>query len=121
MSITLKTASATTIVLTKAKNLANGILWHLIGASYMLTTRYRMTQNIGQTGTAKTRSVISLPYSYVDVDGLTKYDTGYFTIEATVPASMPQAEVTKLWWLGQSAAADTTMQDLIVSRAVTGS
>lgn len=121
MSITLKTASATTIVLTKAKTLANGILWHLIGASYALTTRYRMTQNIGQTGTAKNRCVVSLPYSYVDVDGLTKYDVGYFTIESTLPATMPQTEVTKLWWLGQSSVADATMQDLMVSRAITGS
>lgn len=121
MSITLKIDSATTIVLTKAKNLANGILYHLIGASYALTTRYRMTQNIGQTGTAKTRCVVSLPYSYVDVDGLTKYDTGYFSFETTVPATMPQSEVTKLWWLGQSAVADPTTQDLVISRAITGS
>lgn len=120
MSITLKVASATTIVLTKAKTLANGILWQLIGSNYMLTTRYRMTQNIGATGTAKTRCVIELPYSYVDVDGLTKYGSGFFTLEATVPKTMPVSEAQKGPWLLQSAAADVTFSDAVASRALTG-
>lgn len=121
MSITLKVASATTIVLTKAKTLANGILWQLIGANFVLTTRYRMTQNIGKTGTAKTRCVIELPYSYVDVDGLTKYDKGYFVLEATVPQTMPISEAGKGTWLLQSAAADPTFNDAVANRAITGS
>lgn len=121
MSITLKVASATPIVLTKAKTLANGILWQLIGANYMLTTRYRMTQNIGATGTAKTRCVIEVPYSYVDVDGLTKYGSGFFSIEATVPRTMPQSEASKGTWLVQSAAADVTFNDAVANRALTGS
>lgn len=121
MSITLKIASATTIVLTKAKTLVNGVLWQLIGSNYMLTTRYRLTQNIGKTGTAKTRCVIELPYSYVDVDGLTKYDKGYFSIEATVPQTMPVTEASKGTWLVQSAAADVSFNDAVANRAITGS
>ena len=121
MSITLKVATATTIVLTKAKTLVNGILWQLVGPNYMLTTRYRMTQNIGKTGTAKTRCVIELPFSYVDVDGLTKYDKGYFALEATVPQTMPVSEAGKGTWLLQSAAADATFNDAVANRAITGS
>lgn len=119
MSLTLKIATATTIVLTKAKTLANGVLFQLIGTSYLLTTKYRLTQNIGKTGTAKTRVVIELPYSYVDTDGLTKYDSGYFSIEATVPRTMPVSEAGKGAWLVQSAAADASFNDAVANRAIT--
>lgn len=119
MSLTLKVASATTVVFTKAKSLANGILMQLIGTNYALTSRVKMTQNIGQTGTAKSLVTIAWPYQYTNANGLAAYDTIYYTISATIPATAPQTEVTKGPWLVQSAAADQSFTDLVVSRAIT--
>ena len=119
MSLTLKVATATTIVLTKARVLANGVLFQLVGSSYAMTTTYRMTQNVGKTGTAKSRGVISLPYSYVGTDGLTHIDMAYAEWGTTVPNTMPITEAQKLPWLLQSSAADQSCTDLVASRSFT--
>lgn len=121
MSLTLKVASATTIVLTKAKSLANGVIFQLVGNSYAMTTTYRMTQNIGKTGTAKSRGVIAFPYSYTGTDGLQHIDAGYAEWGTTVPNTMPITEATKLPWLLQSSAADQSCTDLVANRSFTAS
>lgn len=119
MSLTLKTASAVTIVLTKARTLANGVLFQLVGASYAMTTTYRMTQNVGKTGTAKTRAVVALPFSYLGTDGLTHIDVGYAEWGTTVPSVMPITEAQKLPWLLQSSTADQSCTDLVANRSFT--
>jgi len=119
MSLTLKVATATTVVFTKAKTLANGMLMQLIGASYALTSRMKATQTIGETGTARSRCTITWPYQYTNAAGLAAYDNIYVTVETTVPATAPQTEVAKAPWLAQSLAADQSFTDLVVSRAIT--
>lgn len=119
MSLTLKVAAATTIVLTKARQLANGTLFQLVGASYAQTTTYRMTQNVGKTGTAKSRGVITLPYSFVGHDGLTRIEAGYAEWGTTVPSTMPITEAQKLPWLLQSSTADQSCTDLVANRSFT--
>lgn len=119
MSLTLKVATATTIVLTKARQLANGVLFQLVGASYAQTVTYRMTQNVGKTGTAKSRGVVTFPYSFVGADGLTRIDAGYAEWGTTVPNTMPVTEALKLPWLLQSSAADQSCTDLVAYRSFT--
>lgn len=119
MSLTLKVATATTVVFTKAKTLANGMLMQFIGASYALTARMKATQNVGDTGTSKSRCTITWPYQYTNAAGLPAYDNMYVSVEFTVPATAPQTEVAKLPWLAQSLAADTAVTDMVVSRAIT--
>lgn len=119
MSLTLKVATATTVVFTKAKTLANGMLMQLIGASYALTARLKATQTIGNTGTARSRCTLAWPYQYTNAAGLAAYDNIYITVETTVPATAPQTEVAKAPWLAQSLTADPTFMDLIVNRAIT--
>lgn len=119
MSLTLKVATATTVVFTKAKALANGMLMQVIGASYALTARLKATQTIGNTGTARSRCTLVWPYQYTNAAGLAAYDNIYITVEATVPATAPQSEVAKAPWLAQSLTADTAFTDLVVNRAIT--
>lgn len=119
MSLTLKVATATTIVLTKARNLTNGVLFQLVGTSFAMTTTYRMTQAVGKTGTAKTRGVISFPYSYIGSDGLTRIEAAYAEWGTTVPITMPITEAQKLPWLLQSSTADQSCTDLVANRSFT--
>lgn len=95
MSLTLKVADAATIVLTKAKSLTNGVIFQVVGSSFAMTTTYRMTQNIGKTGTAKSRGVVAYPYTYTGTDGLQHIDAGYAEWGTTVPNTMPITEAKK--------------------------
>lgn len=115
MSLTLKIATATTIVLSKAKSLMNGLIFQKVGTSFSDVTQVTMTQNIGNTGTAKSRFVIKLPYTAV-VNGVNVSDFAYLTVEATVPQSCPLATAGQLTWLGQSLCADTSFNDLVANR-----
>lgn len=119
MSLTLKVATATTIVLTKARTLANGVVFQLVGSSFAMTTTYRMTQTVGKTGTAKSRGVISYPYTYLDSAGLSRIDAMYASWETTVPNTAPIAEAQKLPWLLQSSTADQSCTDLVANRSFT--
>lgn len=120
MSLTLKIATATTIVLTKAKNLTNGLIFQKVGASFSDVTQVTMTQNIGNSGTAKSRFVVKLPYTAV-VKGVTVSDFAFLTVETTVPQDCPLSIAGELAWLGQSLCADTSFNDLVSSRVFSAS
>lgn len=120
MSITLKIASATTLIVTKAKAIANGLIFQKVGTSFSDLTQYTMTQNVGSSGTAKSRFVVKLPYTTV-ANGVTINDFCYATIETTVPQSCPIATAGQLTWLVQSAAADSSFNDLVANRVFSAS
>lgn len=115
MSITLKTATATTIALTKAKNLTNGLVFQKVGTSFSDVYQLTMTQNIGNTGTAKSKFVIKVPYTAV-INGVTVSNFAYLTVETTVPQDCPLSVAGQLTWLAQSTSADASFNDLVSSR-----
>lgn len=115
MSLTLKIATATTIVLTKARSLMNGTVMQKVGTSFTDVTSVTATQNVGKTGTAKTRVVIRRPFSTV-IDGVTVTDYCYYELSSTVPAICPLANAAEGPWLMQSMAADPAFADLVVNR-----
>lgn len=120
MSLTLLTATATNLVLSKAQSLANGTIFQKVNTSYLDTYRLTMTQSIGKTNTAKSSVKIKVPYSYV-LNGVTYNDFCYAEITTTVPETCPVAVSTQLSWLIRSMAADSSYQDLVVNRAFTAS
>lgn len=115
MSLTLKIASATTLVLTKARSLVNGSVFQKVGTSFTDLTTVTATQNVGKSGTAKTRLVIKRPFSTV-INGVTVSDFCYYSIEASIPAICPLANANEGPWLLQSLAADAAFTDLVVNR-----
>lgn len=118
MSLALKTASATTLVLTKAQALANGSVFQKVNTSYLDTYRVTMTQTVGKTNTAKSSVKMKIPFSYV-LNGVTYNDFAYCEITATVPQSCPVSVSGQIPWLIQSMGADTSYNDLVVNRAFT--
>lgn len=120
MSLTLKTASATTVALTLAQRLANGSIFQKIGSSFLDVLKLTLTQNVNSSNTCKTRVVMKVPYSYTL--GTTTYnDFANWTIEVSVKETCPQTVAQQIPWLIQSYAADPTFNDLIANRANTAS
>lgn len=120
MSLTLKTASATTVVLTFAQRLVNGSVFQKIGTSFMDVLKLTATQTVNSENTAKTRVVMKVPYSYTL--GTTTYNEFVpLSIEVSVRETCPQTVAQQIPWLIQSYAADPSFADLIVSRAHTAS
>lgn len=118
MSLTLKIALATNLVLTKAQALANGTIFQKVNTSYLDSYRVTMTQSIGKTNTAKSSVKMKIPFSYV-LNGVTYNDFCYAEISATVPETCPVAVSGQIPWLIQSMGADTSYNDLVVNRAFT--
>lgn len=118
MSLTLKIASAATMVFTKAQALANGSIFQKVNTSYLDTYRVTMTQSVGKTNTAKSSVKMKIPFSYV-LNGVTYNDFAYCELAATVPQTCPVAISSQIPWLIQSMAADPSYNDLVVNRAFT--
>lgn len=116
MSITLNVAAATTIVLSKVKNITNGKVFQFLGSSFAMATRLTTTLNVGKTGTAKARGVIALPYTPVgNTTGVIKY--GYVDITYTVPVDMPITEANKLPFLGSSLGNHLVLSEMVNTRS----
>lgn len=118
MSLTLKVATATTIALSKARALANGVVMQLVGASFLDVTTMTATQNVGQTGTAKSRFTVKRPYT-TTVNGVNVSDNMHIVIEVTVPETCPLTTSGEATWLAQSLAASTEFNALVQSRSNT--
>lgn len=115
MSLTLKVATATTIALTKARNLVNGLVFQKVGTSFVDLTQATITQNVTKAGQAKSRFVIKRPFNYVKgADTLVGYN--YLTVEVTVDPNSPLSAAGELTWLGQSMCADVGFNDLVQNR-----
>lgn len=106
MSITLKIASATNVVVTKAREIVNGFAFQKVGTSYKDATILNATQNVGKTGTAKTRWAVKRPFTYVGSDGLTKTELVHVTVEVTIPEVTPFVTVDEVPYLVQSIGAE---------------
>lgn len=120
MSLTLKTASATTVVLTLANRLMNGYVFQKIGTSFMDVLKLTQTQNINSANTAKSRVVIKIPYNYT-VGTETFIDFVPVSIEMSIKETCPQTVTAQIPWLVQSYAADQSFADLCNSRSHTAS
>lgn len=118
MSLTLKIASATTIVLNKARTLFNGIVFQKPGTSFADATTMVATQTTGKTGTAKSRFVVKRPYSNT-INGEVINDFMHVAIEVTVPESCPLSTSGEAAWLAQSLAADASFNELVQNRSNT--
>lgn len=116
MSLTLKIATATTIVLSKARSLVNGTVFQKVGTSFIDLTSCTITQNVSRDGKAKSRFVIRRPFTYVKgADTLVGYN--YLTVEATVDPNSPLTAASELTWLGQSVCADAGFNELVQNRS----
>lgn len=117
MSITLKVASATNLVLTKARTLVNGLVFQNLGTTYAGSTKYSMTQNVNGRSVAKTRFNLARPFT--NAAGDVKYN--YITIEVQVQPDSPITAAGELPWLAQTMASDASFTDAVVSNAFTAS
>lgn len=117
MSITLKIASATTLILTKARTLVNGLVFQNLGTTYNGSSKYSMTQNVNGRGVAKTRFNFARPFT--NAAGEVKYN--YITIEVQVQPDSPVAAAGELPWLAQTMASDVSFTDAVVNNAFTAS
>lgn len=90
MSITLKIATATTLVLDRARAITNGFSFQKLGSSFSEATLCNATQSVNKINTARTRWAIRRPYPVTDVNGkVIAYKTAYLNIEATLEADCP--------------------------------
>lgn len=115
MSLTLKIATATTIVLSKARSLFNGIVLQKVGTSFADTTVVTALQNVGKDGTARTRFVIKRPYTVTN-NGVSVVRYMHVAIETTCPEDCPLTTAGEATWLAQSLAADAAFNDLVQNR-----
>lgn len=118
MSITLKTASATTLIMTKARALVDGMVMQKIGTSlrdtYQLTARAFRSKG----GHSRTKHTVRVPYS-TTVDQATVFGEMFITIETSVPADAPLSKVTELPYLVESLAQSAEFKAAINEQAVT--
>lgn len=115
MSLVLKIATATNVTLLKARSLLNGVVMQLVGTSFLDVTSMTATQNVGKTGTAKSRFVIKRPYT-VAVNGENVTDAMHISIEVSVPETCPLTTSGEATWLAQSLAASTEFNALVQNR-----
>lgn len=120
MSITLQSASGVNVVFNLAKQGASNQVFQNIGTSYQDTKLLSASQNIGSTGTAKTRVPLKVPYTYTE-GSVSKTDYMYFVIESTVPASAPLAEVDKGLFMLGTLAVHSLVKDLVKERRLSQS
>lgn len=120
MSLTLKIASATNYILGFVGKTTSGQYFQKVGTSFVDLCKVAMGQNVGRTGTAKSRVNISYPFAYVDAAGVTRTDHIYGTLTYTVPETCPLSKAEELFWLVQTAAAAEETRQLVVNRAFTG-
>lgn len=76
------------------------------------------TLNVNSANTAKSRTVIKVPYNYT-VGAETFIDFVPIAIEISVKETCPQTTLDQISWLIQSYAADQSFIDLVKSRAHT--
>lgn len=92
MSLTLKIAANTSLVLEKARAIMNGFSFQKLGSSFAEATLCNVTQSVNKVNTARTRWAIRRPYPVTDVNGKTiGYKTAYLNIEASLESDCPFA------------------------------
>lgn len=106
MSITVKIAAATSLVLNRARQITNGFAFQKLGTSFKDATIVNTTQSVGKTGTAKTRWAIRRPYTYVNADGKTVAKLLFINIEVTAEEDCPFTVVDEVPHLVQSVGAE---------------
>lgn len=115
MSITLQSASGVNVVFTLAKQGASNQVFQNIGTSYQDTKLLSASQNIGSTGTAKSRIPLKVPFTYTE-GTVVKTDYMYFSIEGTIPATAPLADVDKALYMLGTLAVHALVKDLMKER-----
>jgi hypothetical protein len=118
MSISLKIAAATTIVFTKARALADGMVMQKIGSSfrdsYNLTARCFRSKG----GHTRSKTTVRVPFS-VTVDQSTEVGEIFLTIETSAPSNAPLSKIQELPYLVESLGASAEFQALVNEQSVT--
>lgn len=118
MSITLKIAAATTIVFTKARALADGMVMQKIGTSfrdsYNLTARCFRSKG----GHTRTKTTVRVPYS-VTVDQSTEVGEIFVTVETSAPSGAPLNKIGEIAYLVESLGASAEFKALVAEQSVT--
>lgn len=113
MSITLKIASATNLVLSKAKTLVNGFVFQNLGTTYQGSTKYSVTQSVNGKSVTKTRFNLARPFT--NAAGEVKYN--FITIEVQVQPDSSVSAAGELPWLAQTMASDASFTDAVVNNS----
>lgn len=120
MSITLQSATGVDVVFDRAKASGSSQVFQNIGTSFADTKTLTQSQTIGRTGTAKSRFVIKVPFTYTE-GAVVKTDYYFLSIEGTIPATAPLTEVDKGVFLMKTLAAHVSTADLIKGRKFSAS
>lgn len=122
MSITLQSASGVNVVFDLVKFSGNSQIFQNVGSSFVDTRILTQSQNIGKSGTAKSRFALKIPYTYtVPGSSVVMTDYIYASVEATVPETAPLTEVDKAVYQLKTLAGLTSTSDLISRRKFTAS
>lgn len=122
MSITLQSASGVNVIYDLVKSSGQSQVFQNIGTSFTDTKLLTQSQNIGKTGTAKSRFVLKIPFTYtVPGSSVVQIDYMYLSIEGTVPETAPLAEVDKAVYQLKTLANLAHVSDLIGRRKFSAS
>lgn len=102
MAITLAITATVSLVLTKARAIAQGFSFQKLGTSFRDATICNVTQNTGKTGTAKSRWAIRRPYTVTDALGRVVPKIAYVNIEVTLDEDCPFGVVEEIPYLVES-------------------
>lgn len=115
MSITLQSAVGTNVIFDLVKNTGEGQVYQNLGAAFNDTKILTANLRIGKTNTAKARTGFKYTYTYVE-NGVTKTDAAYFSVDGTVPETMPFADVDKAVYMIGTLAVHALYKDLVSRR-----
>nr|UUW21256.1 MAG: hypothetical protein [Sanya fiers-like virus 13]UUW21259.1 MAG: hypothetical protein [Sanya fiers-like virus 13] len=120
MSITLQSASGVNVVFDLVKSSGSSQVFQNIGTSFQDARTLTQSQTIGKTGTAKSRFVLKVPYTYTE-GSVVKTDYDYFVLEATVKETSPLVDTDKGVYMLKTLAALTSTSDLMARRKFSAS
>lgn len=120
MSITLQSASGVNVVFDLVKSNGSSQVFQNIGTSFQDARTLTQSQTIGKTGTAKSRFVLKVPYTYTE-GSVVKTDYDYFVLESTVKETSPLVDTDKGVYMMKTLAALASTSDLMARRKFSAS
>lgn len=122
MSITLLSATGVNVVYDLVKSSGQSQVFQNIGSSFVDTRLLTQAQNVGNSGTGKSRFVLKIPYTFtVPGSSVVQMDYMYFNIGATIPETAPLAEADKGVFQLKTLMGLQHVADLITRRKFTAS
>lgn len=115
MSIVVQSASGVNVTFDRVKFSGSSQVFQSVGTSFLDTKTLTQAQTIGRTGTAKSRFVLKVPYTYTE-GTVVKTDYIHLSIEGTVPATAPITEVQRAVYMAKTLAALASTEDLVARR-----